>query len=126
MSIDSLEIVGVDAPGNEILSPAKVAKKQVYLPMRSTATTTEWQFIYKQRHLAQNGIDDVVSFTYESIPYFASEECGASYRYRVTGIDYSTHVIDSVVMPDSLITNADKVSILIYFRTAAPEGATEK
>ena len=37
-------------------------------------------------------------------------------------VDYTDNVIDRVVMADSLITNVDKVSILIYFRTAEPEG----
>ena len=46
----------------------------------------------------------------------------ATYRYRVTSVDYTDNVIDRVVMADSLITNVDKVSILIYFRTAEPEG----
>lgn len=60
---------------------------------------------------------DTVEFEYESIPYFASEECGASYRYRVTKVSHTTHLIDSVRMADSLITNIDRVAILIYFRT---------
>ena len=40
----------------------------------------------------------------------------------MTSVDYTDNVIDRVVMADSLITNVDKVSILIYFRTAEPEG----
>ena len=67
-------------------------------------------------------MEDVIPFDYESIPYFASEEGGAPSRSRVTSVDYTDNVIDRVVMADSLITNVDKVSILIYFRTAEPEG----
>ena len=54
--------------------------------------------------------------------YRKSGSSTATYRYRVTSVDYTDNVIDRVVMADSLITNVDKVSILIYFRTAEPEG----
>lgn len=122
IAVDSLEVVGVDAPDGDVLSEATPSKTQLYLPMRSTKNNTAWRLIYRQKHLEQAGIEDVVSFDYESIPYFASEECGATYRYRVTRVDYTTNVVDRVVMADSLITNVDQVSILIYFRTGGPDG----
>lgn len=117
ISVDSLEVVGVGAPDGDVLSPATPAKSQLYLPMRSTQSSTAWQFIYRQKALDNPDLIDTVEFEYESIPYFASEECGASYRYRVTKVSHTTHLIDSVRMADSLITNIDRVAILIYFRT---------
>lgn len=127
ISVDSLEVVGVDAPDGDVLSEATPAKSQLYLPMRSTKNSTAWRFIYRQKALAEAGVEDEIAFDYESIPYFASEECGATYRYRVTQVRHTTNVIDSVVMADSLITNVDRVNILIYFRTAVPdeEGAAQ-
>lgn len=122
ISVDSLEVVGVDAPDGDVLSPARPAKSQLYLPMRSTRSSTSWQFIYRQKALDYPEFIDTVTFDYESIPYFASEECGASYRYRVTRVEHTTHLIDSVRMVDSLITNVDQVSILIYFRTQEAPG----
>jgi len=121
IAVDSLEVVGADAPDDDILSEATPAKNQLYLPMRSTRNSTSWRFIYRQKALEAAGIEDKVTFDYESIPYFASEECGATYRYRVTHVDYTTNVIDSVVMADSLITNIDNVTIRIYFRTNESE-----
>lgn len=122
ISIDSLEVVGVDAPDGAVLSEMRPAKSQLYLPMRSTKQSTAWRFIYRQKALEEAGIEDIISFDYESIPYFTSEECGATYRYRVTKVDYTTHAIDSVCMVgDSVITNVDAVSIRIYFRTAQPD-----
>lgn len=91
--------------------------------MRSTQSSTAWRFIYRQKELEEAGVEDEISFDYESLPYFASEECGATYRYRVRRVAYTTNVIDSVVMTgDSLITNVDAVNIRIYFRTAEPDG----
>ncbi|MDE6540704.1 MAG: hypothetical protein K2L74_01690 [Muribaculaceae bacterium] len=121
ISVDSLEVVGVDAPDGDILSEMRPAKSQLYLPMRSTRQSTAWRFIYRQKHLEALGLEDRITFEYESIPYFASEECGASYRYRVTRVAYTTTLIDSIVMADSLITNVDAVAIRIYFRTAGPD-----
>lgn len=121
ISIDSLEVAGVDAPDGDVLSPARPAKSQLYLPMRSTQSSTAWQFIYRQKALDRPELIDTVAFDYESMPYFASEECGATYRYRVTRVSHTTHLIDSVRMADSLITNVDRVAILIYFRTGEPD-----
>lgn len=123
VSIDSLEVVGVGAPDGDVLSEARPAKSRLYLPMRSTQSSTAWRFIYRQKELEEAGVEDEISFDYESLPYFASEECGATYRYRVRRVAYTTNVIDSVVMTgDSLITNVDAVNIRIYFRTAEPDG----
>ncbi|MDE6108754.1 MAG: hypothetical protein K2F72_00520 [Muribaculaceae bacterium] len=119
ISVDSLEIAGVDAPDGAVLSDFTTRKTQLYLPMRSTAPSTAWRFIYRQKALDFEELIDTVAFHYASIPYFASEECGATYRYRVERVSTTHHLIDSVVMADSLITNVDKVSILVYFRTSS-------
>ena len=42
------------------------------------------------------------------------------YHYRITAYTYTTHLIDSVAVTDSLITNIDRETIQIYFRTAEP------
>lgn len=39
------------------------------------------------------------------------------YRYSIEKLNYTTHLIDSVGLVDSLITNADIETIRIYFRT---------
>ena len=44
------------------------------------------------------------------------------YRYHVRSFTYTTHMIDSVKMTDSLITNNDAEQIQIFFRTAEEEG----
>ena len=40
------------------------------------------------------------------------------YRYKITSVTYTTHLIDSVGIVDSLITNIDRERIRIYFRSA--------
>lgn len=43
------------------------------------------------------------------------------YHYKVTRFTYTRHLIDSVAMTDSLITNVDRETIKIFFRTASEE-----
>lgn len=118
---DSLAVGGVGAPSDTLLLGPGSRVSQLYLPFRSTASSTEFYFQYKQKSLDFPWLVDTLRFDYVSTPYFASEDCGAMYHYRVTAYTYTTHIIDSVAMTDSLITNLDRESIQIYFRTAEPE-----
>lgn len=121
VGLDSLEISGVDAPGDSALSSPGPTISQIYLPMRPTETQTAWCVAYKWRDLDFAELNDTISFDYQTEPYFASEECGATYRYRITGMAYTEHLIDSVVIVDPLITNIDKAYFRIYFRGESDE-----
>ena len=125
ISLDSLQIAGIGAPGDSILLAAGNAESEVYLPMRSQQTTTTWCLSYKWKNTDHPGLNDTITFRYTAQPYFASAECGAMYRYHVHSFSYTTHMIDSVKMTDSLITNNDAEQIQIFFRTAAEEGGTQ-
>ncbi len=123
ITIKNIEISGVGAPNDSILLENGNSVSEIYLPMRSTRQQTAWRIRYFQE--GPEGIEDVISFDYNSEPYFVSEDCGAMYFYRIT--DYSTthNLIDSLVVTDSLITNVEKVRIKIYFRTAEVNDSTE-
>lgn len=43
------------------------------------------------------------------------------YYYQVNHVSTTTHLIDSVVVADSLITNVEATRIYIYFKTAEVE-----
>lgn len=62
-------------------------------------------------------IADTLTFKYERIPYFVSEDCGAMYRYRVVEFESTHYMIDSIALVDSVITNVNRQTIQIYFRT---------
>lgn len=117
IAIPGLAIGGVGAPGDSLLIGSGAAEKQVYLPFRSTRTSTSFYILYKQLGA---GVTDTVTFTYESIPYFASEECGAMYHYRIRGVSHTSTALDSVGLTDSLVTNIERETIRLYFRTSAP------
>lgn len=121
ISVSNIQIKGVGAPNDSILAAAGSSMKEVYLPMRSTQNTTAWCFSYTQEGLDSPEYNDTVTFYYDSEPYFASEECGAMYRYRIRRCTTTTHVLDSIGITDSLITNVDVQRIRIYVRTAPAE-----
>ena len=117
VSVRDINIGGVGAPGDTLLLRG-VAANQVYLPFRAADNSTAFYF-----HLVTDadtlgidtGLNDTISFRYESIPYFASADCGAMYHYRITECSHTTLFIDSVAVTDSLITNVDMQRIEIYF-----------
>lgn len=64
---------------------------------------------------------DTLKFKYERIPYFVSEDCGAMYRYKVLEFEATHYMIDSIALLDSVITNVNRRTIQIYFRTQQPD-----
>lgn len=125
ISVDSIAIGGVGAPADSLLYNGKKAISQIYLPLRATQQTTSFRFTYLQAHLAEIGLTDEITLDYTSQARFISEECGAMYDYRITRCDYTTVLIDSVAVVDSLITNIDAVRLKIFFRTAEPDTPEE-
>lgn len=120
ITLNNVRISGVGAPNDSVLVSEGKAVSKIYLPMRSQYTSTSWCFHYEQEGISDPSFNDTIEFDYTSIPYFASEECGAMYFYRISEVRYTTHLMDSVVVTDSLITNVDLTQIKIYFRTAEP------
>lgn len=114
-----LDVHGVGAPGDSMLLTSGTQASQIYLPMHSSANEVEWCFHYTQTGIDSPRYNDTITFGYTSEPYFASEECGAMYCYTITSCRYTTHLVDSVAVIDSLITNTERERIKIYFRTVS-------
>lgn len=118
---DSIAVEGVGAPNDSLLLAPNEKVSELYLPFRSTKSTTSFCIQYRQHSLNFVDLYDTLTFNYKTIPYFASEECGAMYHYLITSYSYTRHLVDSVALVDSLITNVDRETIQIYFRTSTPE-----
>ena len=111
VTVNSLTVYGIGAPNDSVIID-KANAKNVYLPLRLSTNSCDYVFNYNTEGVA----NDTLTLGYDAIPYFESHECGAMYNFRITSIEHTTHAIDSVVIPDPLITNADVVSIKIYLR----------
>lgn len=116
ISVSQISIGGVDAP-NDSLIVDNASASQVYLPFRADTDATQYYIHYHSRGIDDPAYNDTLTFCYNRLPYFASEECGAMYRYEVYEFSTTYHLIDSVAMVDTCITNADRETIQIYFRT---------
>lgn len=118
ITVGDIDISGVDAPGDSLLYASGTALSKVYFPLRSNAEETAYCLHYTQEGIDDAAFNDTLTFRYTSTPFFASEECGAMLRYHIRSLRYTTHVIDSVALLDSLITNVDLERIKIFFRTS--------
>lgn len=121
IQLDSLAVGGVGQASDSLLNTPPLAISQVYLPLRSTTSSTSFYIRYLNKDLDFPELYDTITFDYSSEPRFVSEECGAMYYYRISRMAYTRHLVDSVAITDSLITNTDIERIHIYFRTANPE-----
>lgn len=121
ISISTLEIYGVGAPGDSVLYQAGEALSIAYLPFRSTGETTSYVFHYTQEGIDDDAFNDTLTFSYTSSPFFASEQCGAMLNYEIKNLRYTDHIIESVEITDSLVTNTDRERIKVYFRTSSDE-----
>ena len=121
ISLDSIAVGGVGAPDDSLLYSPGTRLTEIYLPLRSLDQSTSFFIHYAEKGLDYPELNDTITLDYTSTPYFASEECGAMYRYHITRMDYTTHMIDSVVIADSLITNVAVRQFKIYFRVIEQE-----
>lgn len=118
--LDSVEIGGVGAPNDSLLVTVSDRVEGLYMPFRAEYGSTSFYIHYANKALdPYPELNDTLTFHYISEPYFASEECGAMYRYRVTSMTCTSHLIDSVALIDPFITNADVERLKVYFRTGS-------
>lgn len=120
ISVDSLQITGIGAPGDSVLYGPSQRLSTAYLPMPADVDRVKWRFEYMQKHLALYSISDTLSIKFDRTPWFAGEECGAMYKYRITQVDCTRNLIDSIAIVDSLVINVEQATFNIYFRTEEP------
>lgn len=114
VTVTGIAVGGIDAPNDSLLCKPSESQSFVFLPFRPNDGETEFS-------VSANGLSDVITFWYESTPYFASAECGAIWRYRILNLEWSRNLIDSVAIVDSLITNVDSEQIKIILKQTVEE-----
>lgn len=117
ISIDSVQVYGIGAPGDSILSSGGRAIANLYLPFRIDSDTTKYVFRLINKAYEPYNLADTLTFIYTRDARFVSAACGASYVYTMKSITSTGLLIDSVVVPEGRITNADMENIQIYFNT---------
>lgn len=121
ITLDSISILGIGAPGDSILQDSVRALSSVYLPFRIDETSTTYEIKYLAGLPGFYRISDFITFNYDTVPMFVSMACGAVYYYKMNSIEYTQNFIDSVVCPGGVITNENIENLKIYFRVSTEE-----
>lgn len=121
ISIDSISVWGIDSPNNSLLLDNESNIHSLYMPFKIDISQTSFVFHYNQKALRDDRYNDTIEFNYNITPYFVSAACGVIYKYELTQINHTKHVIDSVVCPYDIIDNKAIENIRIYFRTSSAE-----
>ncbi|MDE5785778.1 MAG: hypothetical protein K2H98_04520 [Duncaniella sp.] len=117
VSVTGLSVMGLDAPGDSLLYTSSQTLSQIYLPLRAREEMTTYVLSFTSGNEADKTVAvDELTFTYTATPWFASEDCGAMYRYHIDRLEYTTRVIQRVELTDSLVTNFNIETIRIYLR----------
>lgn len=117
ISVDSMRVYGIGAPGDSVLSEGNRSIATLYLPFRIDSDTTSYVFKLVNKALEPYDVCDTLTFIYSREARFVSSACGASYVYTIKDIRNTGLLIDSVTVTDGRITNADSENIQIYFNT---------
>lgn len=118
VSIDSVSIYAIGAPGDSVLHDSVRTLSQTYLPFRIDGNASRVRYVirYLQGNLGRLGIADTISLSYDIEPKFVSAACGVVYIFRITDISTTRYCIDSVTCPRGYIDNVAVENIHIYFR----------
>lgn len=108
--VAGLSAWGVGVPGDSLIVSGQTSS-QVYLPLRPTASSTQFVLQYAP---ADSIAPDTLTINYKAQPTFVSRDCGAMYFYEVSGYSCTHNRIDSVAFPYGVIDNIDRVNIRIY------------
>lgn len=117
ITVDSLTIYGVDVPGDSAIIRNESAS-QAYLPFRGSIESCQYVFHYEMEAISDVRYNDTLTVNYTATPQFTTVECGAMYFYEISDCSCTDHLIDSVSLISSSVTNVESETIRIYFRTS--------
>lgn len=118
ISIDSLAVWAIDAPGETMLLDSVRSAEKTWLPFNLDTNYTTFVFCYLKKEIPKPEMNDTLKISYNIQPWFISTACGAIYRYKINEIIHTSHFIDSVscTASDNIIDNKPGKNFCIYFK----------
>lgn len=107
LTVSGLSVYGVGAPGDSLVMAPTKSAHQVWLPFRGLQDNASFHFNFADS-------ENTIFFTYNAIPYFEGEDCGAMWRYHITEVNWDGPNVDSVSVTDPIITNIERERIMIF------------
>ena len=115
LELDSIEVYGINQPGDSILFNGKNRISQLYIPFRIDNDTTKYVIRYLYKDLAALNLRDTLTFIYTRQPRLVSETCGVSYLFDIQKVANTNMLIDSVVYT-KVVSSKPIENFKIYFR----------
>lgn len=93
----------------EAIINRKLGAEGMDIPLSYTASVDTFFLLYNSR------LADTLWVEHQNLPYFSSMDCGTVMHYKLLGIKSTNHLIDSLQITDSGVTNMLKENVKIYF-----------
>lgn len=106
ISIDSLEIYGLNIPDSSIYSMS--TKKNIDLPLNPSATNCSFAFI-------NGGRADTITIHYTSRLKFVSAACGYIYTHELEEIEHTVNDIMDILITNKPVNPGEQENIQIIF-----------
>lgn len=81
---------------------------EAHLPLNPSNGEISFNFVI-------NDIEDTVTIDYLPEIVLYSPECGYNYQYLLKSVDYSTNIIDSIIIVNSRVTPAKIEYLRVYY-----------
>lgn len=120
ITVNDISVGAVGAPNDSLLLD-KGSANRLYMPFNIGEDQTTYFIRYTAEGMDNPELFDTITFHYDRIPYFASEECGAMYSYQIKSVTNTFHRIDSLAITRPTINNMDRESIRIFFNALTPD-----
>ncbi len=92
-----------------VLLNQKPGAGKLELPLSFTAVRDTFFLRYSAR------LADTIWVEHQNLPYFSSMDCGTVMHYKLTEIASTHHLIDSIQIVNSEVTNTLKENVKIYY-----------
>ncbi len=92
-----------------ILLNRKFGAEGLDIPLSFTSERDTFFFRYSAR------LADTVYVDHVNLPYFSSMDCGTVMHYRIASVSSTHHLIDSIRIVNSEVTNTLKENVAIYY-----------
>src|SRR5512140_2318718 len=105
---DSLTVFGL---GKDTLYKKSRGIQPALLPLNDSAGTCTFIVII-------NGVNDTITFRYNSYPHLVSKECGYTFFHNIENIDsadYTRNMIDFIYTGSKNITTSNEENIRIFY-----------
>lgn len=115
----TLDVLNIYAFGTDsIIDNDDTNVSSLSLPLRTNVEETTLVFSYVLRSedtSPQNYDKDTIVFRHENTPYFLTLDCNFVVKQRLTDLQYTTHVLDSIVIVNPTASNDGTENIKIYY-----------